>query len=102
MDVRVDEPGRDREPGRVDALGVGIVQVVADLDDPAALDAQVGGLAVEAGCRVDQPPPGDDDVGWLGVGLEEPLRHHATSCAAMASGRSADLAPPGPGPASRS
>ena len=107
MHVRVDQAGHDREARGVDRLGVGMLQVGAELDDAAVPDAHVDGLAVEAGGGVDQPPTRDDDARRGGVGLEEALGHHATSWpadipAAAGTGRSAALASAGAGPASRS
>ena len=56
--VDVDEPGRDEQPGGVDDLGRVAVDVLADLDDHAALDRHIAHEAGAAGA-VDDGSPGD-------------------------------------------
>ncbi len=80
MHVRVDEPRREHEPGRVDdAVTVG-VDVLADRRDRPAVDADVE-HRVDSLCRVDDARAAHDEI--LAGPFLDP-QHHATSAAASA------------------
>ena len=57
------KPGRDHDPGRVDAVRVRAVEPRDRLEDPVAHDDLARALAT--GRRVDQPGPPDVEVGHL-------------------------------------
>ena len=55
MDVDVDQPGRDDQPGGVDRLGaLGLVDPAVDPGDGAVLDQQVE-VPVQVLARIDRP-----------------------------------------------
>src|SRR5690606_16933820 len=89
MGVRIDDAGRDDQPGGVDLLFGGRVDEMSDAGDPAVADADIDSPARQAGA-VDHHAVADDQV----IIRPRPPRLHPCRLRAYSSGSASARSPP--------